>query len=131
MMTASLTSRNVKIWVNDLKGTWIGDANLDMEFNSSDMVQAFVRGKYETGEHAGWEDGDWNGDTQFGSGDMVAAFVAGGYEQGAKPAVVGVVPEPSSVVLVLMGFGRPVGRRPSLQRVGPAAKPRWSNSAFL
>jgi len=29
------------------------------EFNSGDMVQVFVRGKYETGQPAGWEDGDW------------------------------------------------------------------------
>ena len=50
------------------------------------MVQVFSRGKYETGETAGWEDGDWNGDTKFGSGDMVAAFAAGGYEQGAEAA---------------------------------------------
>ena len=73
-----------EVWVNDLKNTWIGDANLNGEFNSGDMVQVFVRGKYETGQPAGWEDGDWNGDTKFGSGDMVAAFVAGGYEKGLK-----------------------------------------------
>ena len=33
------------IWVNDLKNTWIGDANLDLEFNSGDMVQVFVAGQ--------------------------------------------------------------------------------------
>ena len=27
----------------ELKNTWIGDANLDLEFNSSDMVQVFSR----------------------------------------------------------------------------------------
>ena len=67
------------MWVDDLKNTWIGDANLNGEFNSGDMVQVFARGKYETLETAGWEDGDFNGDTLFGSGDMVAAFVGGGY----------------------------------------------------
>ena len=35
-------------WVKELKGTSIGDANLDGEFNSGDMVQVFVSGKYET-----------------------------------------------------------------------------------
>ena len=59
-------------------------------------------------ETAGWDDGDWNGDTQFGSSDMVAAFVAGGYEQGLKqggpnPAT-GAVPEPSAVLLALVGL---------------------------
>ena len=97
------------VWVNDLKKTWIGDANLDMEFNSGDMVQAFVRGKYETSETASWGDGDWNGDTVFGSGDMVAAFVAGGYEKGQKAAAVSAVPEPASAWLLLLG-GVPCGR---------------------
>ena len=68
-----------QFWVDTLKRTWIGDANLDGEFTSSDMVQVFVSGKYETNANAGWEDGDWNADLKFGSSDMVAAFVAGGW----------------------------------------------------
>ena len=95
-------------WVNDLKNTWIGDSNMDLQFNSGDMVQVFVRGKYETGEDAGWEDGDWNGDMKFGSSDMVAAFVAGGYEKGFKDplpvAAVSAVPEPTSLLLLSLGL---------------------------
>ena len=90
------------VWVNDLKNTWIGDANLDNQFSSSDLVQAFVRGKYETGDSAGWGDGDWNGDTLFGSSDMVAAFAAGGYEKGQKAAAASAVPEPSTWALALL-----------------------------
>ena len=94
-----------EVWVNDLKNTWIGDANLNGEFNSGDMVQVFSRGKYEKQETAGWEEGDWNGDRVFGSSDMVAAFVAGGYEKGLKPngpnPAVSAVPEPSSVGLLI------------------------------
>ena len=41
-------------WVHELKRTYFGDANLDLEFNSSDMTQVFAAGKYETGEAAGW-----------------------------------------------------------------------------
>jgi len=90
-------------WVNDLKNTWIGDANLDLEFNSSDMVQVFVRGKYELDEGAKWEEGDFNGDLRFGSSDMVAAFVAGGYEKGEKEAVDAIaVPEPATWTLALL-----------------------------
>ena len=43
------------MWVDELKNTWMGDANLDGEFNSGDMVQVFVKGKYETGQDADWE----------------------------------------------------------------------------
>ena len=98
-----------EVWVNDLKNTWIGDANLNGEFNSGDMVQVFARGLYETGNPAGWEDGDFNGDTVFGSGDMVAAFVGGGYEKGLRPGgppnpALSAVPEPGSVVLALLGL---------------------------
>ena len=64
-MTAWSISTIDRMWVDDLKNTWIGDANLDGEFNSGDMVQVFVGGKYETGEDAGWEEGDWNGDMKF------------------------------------------------------------------
>ena len=103
------------MWVDDLKNTWIGDANLDGEFNSGDMVQVFVKGKYETGEDAGWEEGDWNGNLKFDSGDMVAAFVRGGYEKGLRTDAVA-VPEPSGWWLIVMGllpwlFGRRT-RRP-------------------
>ena len=73
------------MWVHELKNTWIGDANLDLEFNSADWVQVFAAGKYETGEEAGWEQGDWSGDHTFSSGDLAAAFVDGGYEQGPRP----------------------------------------------
>ena len=94
-----------KVWVNDLKKTWIGDSNLDLEFNSSDMVQVFVQGKYERDVDAGWADGDWDGDIAFDSSDMVAAFVEGGYEKG-PPAVgaVSAVPEPGTVVMLLLGL---------------------------
>ena len=94
-----------QMWVDDLKNTWIGDANLDLEFNSGDMVQVFVAGKYETGEVATWNEGDWNGRPEFGSGDMVAAFAAGGYEQGQRPvAATAAVPEPSTLTALALGL---------------------------
>ena len=39
-----------EIWVHELKNTWIGDADLNLEFNSNDFVQVFQAGKYETTE---------------------------------------------------------------------------------
>ena len=90
-------------WIDSINNSYFGDANLDGEFNSSDLVTVFSAGKYETGEAAGWAEGDWDGDMTFSSGDLVTAFQSGGYEQGPRAAVAA-VPEPSSVVLLLIGL---------------------------
>ena len=90
------------IWVHEHAGTWVGDANLDKEFNSGDLVVVFAAGKYETEQMAGWAEGDWQGDMQFNSSDLVAAFADGGYEQGPRPLAA--VPEPSGSVLILFGL---------------------------
>ena len=92
---------DVNLWVKDLKRTWIGDADVNLEFNSSDMVQVFVGGKYETEQSAVWSEGDWNGDGVFDSSDMVAAFVDGGYEKGPRTDAAA-VPEPGGWLLFVM-----------------------------
>ena len=92
-----------QVWVKDLKSTWIGDANLDGVFDSGDFVVAFTAGKYETGDAAGWADGDFDGNMLFDSADFVASFIDGGYEAGPVAAVAA-VPEPSSVLLILVGL---------------------------
>ncbi len=88
-----------QMWAKDLKGTWFGDANLNGVFDSTDMVEVFVAGKYETEADASWSEGDWDGDGVFDSGDMVAAFVDGGYEIEAGPNAA-TVPEPSGWILL-------------------------------
>ncbi len=86
-------------------GTWVGDADLNGEFTTDDLVAVFVAGKYETPEAAGWAEGDWDGDMLFDSSDFVAAFGDGGFELGPVPGVAA-VPEPSSLVLALLSvFG--------------------------
>jgi uncharacterized protein YjbI with pentapeptide repeats len=104
-----------RTWIKELKNTWFGDANMDGEFNSNDMVQVFAAGKYEAGwvrwserhpiihNGAGWAEGDWNSDGLFDSGDMVTAFVDGGYEKGVRTGAVS-VPEPSAWLLSVMGL---------------------------
>ncbi|MCA9200758.1 MAG: hypothetical protein KDA87_24635, partial [Planctomycetales bacterium] len=96
------------VWISQLRNTYLGDANLDGEFNSSDFVAVFTDGKFETGQPATWGQGDWNGDGIFGTSDFVAAFSDGGFEIGPKGAV-SAVPEPHGVMAlplaVLLAFG--------------------------
>ena len=91
---------DIERWATELKKTWIGDANVDGEFNSSDFVSVFSAGLFETNEPAKWSSGDWNGDGVFNSSDFVAAFGDGGFELGPRPQT-NAVPEPSSIALVL------------------------------
>ncbi|MCP4194649.1 MAG: PEP-CTERM sorting domain-containing protein [Planctomycetaceae bacterium] len=106
----AVNSNDRVFWIESINNSYFGDVNLDGEFNSSDLVSVFSAGKYESGEMAGWAEGDWDGDMTFGSGDLVIAFRSGGYEQGPRPAVAA-VPEPSSVVLLLIGFVALLRRR--------------------
>ncbi|MCA9217384.1 MAG: PEP-CTERM sorting domain-containing protein [Planctomycetales bacterium] len=93
-------------WINDLSNTFVGDANFDGQFNSGDFVAVFGAAKYETGADAGWGEGDWNGDGKFDSGDFVAAFQGDSYEKGPREGGLMVVPEPSSLsLLVIAGLG--------------------------
>jgi hypothetical protein len=89
-------------WVRVLKQTCYGDADLNQEFNSSDLVKVFVAGKYETGQDAGWEEGNWSDDGVFDTHDLVVAFVEGCYEMGPR-AEGTVVPEPGGWLLLLLG----------------------------
>ncbi len=95
-----------QVWIKDLRKTWIGDADLNDEFNSGDLVQVFQRGEFEDGIalNSGWGDGDWDGDGDFTTSDFVLAFQEGGYEVGPLPSeAVSAVPEPASVWLVVAG----------------------------
>ena len=93
-------------WVNSLKKTYFGDADLDGVFVSSDFVQVFAAGQYEDGvaKNSTWGTGDWSGDSEFDSSDFVVAFQAGGYEAGPRAAVAA-VPEPSTGLLALFAAG--------------------------
>ena len=104
-------SDDLLTWVHDLKGTWLGDANLDGEFSSADLVTVFQNGKYETELAAGWGEGDWNADGRFSSSDFLTAFQDGGFEQGLR-STFAAVPEPTCCVLAMsIGFGLYCRRR--------------------
>jgi hypothetical protein len=110
---ALVTAEDRRVWVEELKFTYFGDANLDGEFSSADFVAVFQAGQYEDAVNGNstWATGDWDGDRDFTSSDFVIAFQAGGYEQGPRAAVAA-VPEPSGMVLLsatllmLLSFAR-------------------------
>lgn len=103
---------DINVWVKDLFKSWIGDANLDGEFNSGDLVSVLASGTYETSQPSVWSRGDFDGDGFTSSGDLVAALTDGGYERGPRAAVAA-VPEPQAAVLVLVALG---GLLPRLRR---------------
>ena len=99
----SIDIRDRQFWLKDVKRTWLGDSNLDGEFNSTDFVKVFQAGEYEDGMpmNSTWATGDWNGDGDFSSSDFVVAFADGGFEMGPRDAAV-TVPEPDGSTAFLL-----------------------------
>ena len=93
---ALVDNSDIVVWVKDLFNSWIGDANLDGEFSSSDLVVMLSSGAYESGASSTWSTGDFNGDGSTNSSDLVAALSDGGYETGPRAAIA-TVPEPSAI----------------------------------
>src|SRR5690606_25297013 len=106
-----VTSGDRVVWVESLKHTYFGDANLDGQFSSSDLVAVFVAGTYEDSivGNSSWASGDWNGDGDFTTSDLVLAFQSGGYEQG--PRLAALIPEPAGATLTLAGLVTLLARR--------------------
>jgi hypothetical protein len=100
---SQVNEADIGVWVKSLFGSWIGDADLSKEFNSSDLVQVLASGTYETGADSVWTQGDFNGDRRTNSSDLVAALADGGYEQGPPPPPPAAVPEPTGLAILLMG----------------------------
>lgn len=98
-------------WIRDLNNTYVGDADLNGEFNSGDFVVVFTAGEYEdaVADNSLWNEGDWDGDGDFTSSDFVFAFSDGGYEQGPRTAT-SAVPEPAAHLLSLVGMAAVVAR---------------------
>ena len=61
-----------------------GDANLDGQFTSDDVVLTQTAGLYETDDPAQWHEGDFDGDERYTSNDLVAAWAEGHYEDGQQ-----------------------------------------------
>ncbi len=91
-------------WITDIRRTVFGDANLDGEFNSADLLQLFQTGEYEDGVpgNSTWGEGDFGGDFEFDSDDLILALQTGAYGQG--PVAASPIPEPTSFLFVLAGL---------------------------
>jgi hypothetical protein len=92
----------VAVWIKDLFNSWVGDANLDGEFSSADLVVVLASGTYEADVASTWSTGDFNGDGRTNTADLVAALADGGYEAGPRAAAAA-VPEPTTVQLLVLG----------------------------
>ncbi len=103
-----------RIWTEDLMSSRFGDANLDRQFDTSDLLHVFKTGYFEQGELSsiGWNDGDWNGDHKFDSSDIILAFSSSSFE-----AVALVVSEPNCAPILFMLH---------LAAFGPVIRYRWS-----
>jgi hypothetical protein len=110
-----LNHEDRRIWVEELKNSWFGDADLNGQFDTNDMTSVFQIGEYEDIEagNSTWSEGDWTGDFEFDSNDFVLAFQGGGYEQGPRLAAP-VVPEPAAWLLMTVALP---GIRWSLRRM--------------
>jgi hypothetical protein len=122
--SGQLDHGDLEYLVEDILGSWFGDANLDGEFNSADLVSVFQTGEYEDSipRNSSWETGDWTGDGEFDTSDLVTAFQAGGYARGPRALA---VPEPGSC-LQLLGILAIWRRRFSSSRVLPTQDVRRS-----
>ena len=89
---------DVNVWIKQLADAWVGDANLDGEFNSGDLVEVLAAGTYAADVDATWSTGDFNASGKFDSGDLIAALADGGYGQG--PRLAAAVPEPSCLAVM-------------------------------
>jgi hypothetical protein len=101
---ARINQEDERFWVKELKHTWIGDANLDGEFNSTDRIDALAAGTYEVDVAAGWATGDFDADGRFAPSDLIEALADGGYEQGLRPPAAAAVPEPQASALLTIGL---------------------------
>jgi hypothetical protein len=99
-------------WIEQLRGSTFGDANLDGQFNSGDLLTVFQAGQYRDNVvgNSGWMQGDWDGDGEFDTSDLLVAFQRGGYEVAGATAVAS-VPEPSALFLTATGIGLLAVRR--------------------
>ena len=100
-----VTEADTRYWIEKIRGTFIGDVNLDHRVNSTDLTIAHQTANFGTGEPANWSTGDFNGDGVFNQKDMDFIDMSV-YEQPSprRSATESTVPEPIMLSLVGMGL---------------------------
>lgn len=106
--SATLTAADLEVWVEQLAGTHFGDANLDGTVDFQDFVSLSAG----FGENGGWGQGDFDGNGKVEFEDFVA--LSGNFGQSAT--AVASAPEPSSLVLLVLGLATIKRRRSSDHR---------------
>jgi hypothetical protein len=101
------------VWLADLAKIWTGDANMDKLFNTGDLITVLAAGEFEDAieDNSTWAEGDWNADLDFTTSDLINALADGGFEGGMRPSVPA-VPEPSALLLSVLGAGWALRLRP-------------------
>ncbi len=81
----TIDRNDLETMIQSVFNTDFGDADLDGQFNSSDLVAVFRAGEYEddVADNSTWTEGDWDCDGDFTTSDLVTAFESGGYVQAA------------------------------------------------
>ena len=74
--------------IHEVLHTTYGDSDLNRAFESTDLVRAFLQGRYNKpaipDSQIGWASGDWNCDGQFDTSDLIYAFRDGGFASNAS-----------------------------------------------
>lgn len=109
---STIDAQDRVVWVESLKKTYFGDADLDGQFNSTDLIAVLSGGQYEdsVSQNSTWATGDWDGDAEFTTSDLVAALQGGGYDAGPRAAV-SAVPEPTMGAVAALTILGLVARR--------------------
>ena len=92
-----INAEDLIVWVEDLKQTHFGDANLDGEINFPDFLALSAN----FGGPGGWGPGDFDADGEVLFNDFLN--LSNNFGQGSTE-VANVVPEPSSALLGIIGW---------------------------
>ena len=99
-MNDQVDAADLRIWVENLAGTWFGDANLDGSVNATDLNALALSWRTNT---TSWAHGDFTADGKVDAADLNA--LALNWRRGvvAAPSVAA-VPEPGALSVVGVAF---------------------------